>query len=420
MSGESILSSGKDQHKQLRAKELVSGSLFLTSGNLLQAAFAFAVNLVLVRYIAPNQFGWFALILAETSLVYAIISIRANTLIIRAPETAFDDDAKDLYFSVAIYETLIASVIALGVLGVIGNFGIWEVLIAVSIAGRHWTEINKAFFERSMPYKPLAIIETASSMIGHVSALVLVLMGAGVAALVVREVVITVTGLIGLKLVGGLTTRKFRVISMVDARHLLRDCRGVWLDNFLQGTFQRFSIMIAAYFGGHTIAGYFFQAQRFATIPHQVLNPFITRVMVNWFSRVEDTTHRRRVRDKLLWLMIGLLIFVALFFAYVAGDLIPWLLGEEWTPVAPMLVWMSGFIVFASPFEILRGYGVATHQMAQVNIARLMQHLVLFLPIMSASFGIFNINNVLAVMLSLSYGVGFVVMLYALRRNEST
>ena len=65
-------------------RELKIGSLFLVSGRAAQAFIAFGVNLVLVRYLTPEDFGRFALALAGVALVYTLLSLQINVLIISA------------------------------------------------------------------------------------------------------------------------------------------------------------------------------------------------------------------------------------------------------------------------------------------------------------------------------------------------
>ena len=68
----------------------------------------------------------------------------------------------------------------------------------------------------------------------------------------------------------------------------------------MEGNFQRLTILLAGLFGGEATAGLFFQAQRLAMVPHQILAPFVNRVLVVWFGQIEDTEKRKLGRDKVL------------------------------------------------------------------------------------------------------------------------
>ncbi|NQV57118.1 MAG: hypothetical protein HQ503_14755, partial [Rhodospirillales bacterium] len=62
-------------------RHLKIGGSYLVFGQAVQAFVAFAANLVLVRFIMPEGFGRFALVLAGASIVLSLISLRLNILI---------------------------------------------------------------------------------------------------------------------------------------------------------------------------------------------------------------------------------------------------------------------------------------------------------------------------------------------------
>ena len=261
-------------------KDLKIGGGFLVLSQGFQAGFAFAVNLILVRYIFPDEFGRFAIILAGASVVYSVLSPRINILIIRKSEADLDEAARDIYFSALTYETLIATLIIFLWLAVTESLGLWESVLILAVGLRHWTEVNKAFFERELPYRRLAVIEAGAAMAGHLAALGLVLLGIGWIVLFIRELIISVIGLFGLWKIGGLTLRRIKPISLADLRLLFGETRGGWLDGVLEGSFQRLTILLAGFIGSEATAGYFFQAQRLAIVPHQLLSPIINRILV--------------------------------------------------------------------------------------------------------------------------------------------
>ena len=127
-------------------RRLMRGSVLLTSGNVVQAGLAFAVNLVLVRYISPEEFGRFAVVFAEVSLFYAFVSFKTNTLIIRASEQNYTDRFKDMMHTLALQETLAATLIALAWIYVTAGIGGWDIVIVVAIGVRHWTGLNRAYY----------------------------------------------------------------------------------------------------------------------------------------------------------------------------------------------------------------------------------------------------------------------------------
>lgn len=402
----------------IRLSKLQVGGILLSGGNLLQAIAAFAVNLVLVRYISPSEFGWFALVFAEASLVYAVLSIRANVLVIRATEDLLDDDSRDMYFNAALQETIVATTLIFLWLWGTDSLGRWETVIVLTLAVRHWTVLNKAYFERKLPYTELSVVETSAAFSGQLAALAVVLLGGGWIALVLRELMQTLTTLLALIRVRGLTLRPVRLLRRAEYIRLYYESRGVWLDGMLEATFGRLAIMAAGYIGGDALAGLVFQAQRLASVPHQVLAPFVNRIIMNWFSRVEEDDLRRRGRFQALAVTFVPLCVAAVLTVLFADPVVPWLLGEDWVEAAPLMIGMAGLVVFLSPFEILRSYCVAIHRTRIVLVARVAQHLGFVIPVALAVVGLITSSAGLSYGFSAAYAAAFIAALLQLRHFE--
>jgi len=278
--------------------------------------------------------------------------------------------------------------------------------------------LNKGFYERTLPYKALSVIETGASLSAHLAALAAVLVGLGWMALVLREVVLSAATLFGLAKAGGLTFRRLRLLSMDEYIRLYRESRGVWLDGVLEGTFQRLTVMAAGYLGGDALAGLIFQAQRLATVPHQILAPIVNRIMLNWFARTEDPLIRRQGLIRAVLATLGPLSVTAVLIVLYADPVVPWLLGDGWASVSGLMVGMAGFVVFISPFEVLRSYCYAIHHTRIVLAARVSQHIGFFVPLGLTMAGSLSIADGLSFGFSVAYAAAFVSVLWLLYRLE--
>ena len=197
-----------------------------------------------------------------------------------------------------------------------------------------------------MRYRKLAIVETSAMASGHFLALTLVLSGFGWIALFVRELLISIINVLGLWRIGGLTLYFPRLLTIKECIVLYKDCRGVWVDGVMEGNFQRLTILLAGLFGGEATAGLFFQAQRLAMVPHQVLAPLVNRLLVVWFGQTEDTDARRAGRDKVLLFLFFPLLIAGILILLFANPVVPWLFGEKWASVTGILIAMIGMIIF--------------------------------------------------------------------------
>ena len=403
---------------RMDSKSLRTGGALLVSGQALQALAAFGVNLVLVRFLMPEDFGRFALILAGASLTYGAVSLRINVLVIRSSEARFDQMARERYFTALFLETVIATFIVVAWLAVFTSATVLEIGLVLAIGVRNWTEHNKAFYERSMPYKRLAALETGVAISAHIVALFLVINIGGVAVLILREIFLTAAGLAGLWMIGGLTMMKVRWLSWAEFKQIFQEAKGIWLDGVLEGSFQQLTIILAGLLGGERIAGLFFQAQRLAVVPHQILAPIAGRIAPNWLGRTEDPKRRIAGRDRLLLGLSVPLLVVGMATVLFADPIVPWLFGAKWANSAPLLAAMAGMVVFLSLFEILKTYCWTTQQVPILLRGRLAQYAGLIGMMAFSLPGWLQTDMALAAGLSVSYISAFAVLLFSLKFYE--
>jgi O-antigen/teichoic acid export membrane protein len=399
-------------------RTLMAGGAVLVAGQAVQAVVAFGANLVLVAYISPGDFGRFALILATASLVLSVLSLRINTLIIRTRAPDFTLDREERYFSALTFETLAAAVVGLAWVQAAGFSGVWATVLVCVLCARHWVDQNKAYFERQMPYVRLGLLESGAALTAHAASVALVLVGFGPDALYWREVLLLALSTTGLAYLRGLTWRRLRWLPMAEWRLLLREARGIWLDSALDAVYQRLVIQLAGVVGGDKGAGYFFQAQRLAMLPHVLITPLVGRMAATWFGRVE-APERRRGRDHLLGVLALPLIAGAAIAFFYADPLVPWLFGEPWRPAAPLFAALSGLVLFISLFEVLRTYCLITKQARLLLAGRVAQYggLLTTLVIGVVAGDPLTVQT-LAVGVSIGFGVSFVVIWIVLAVRE--
>ena len=399
---------------RISARQLAPDAAFLLGSNTLQALAAFGANLVLVRFIAPEGFGEYALALATISLALSICTLRVGVLIIRMPEESLGASMRTLLYNALVHETVIGGAIGFAWLGMSGLLTPWSLLLLVSLLLRHFGMNGRAFFERGMPYRRLARIEGGSHLLAYAVSVVLVVSGFGVAALYVREALLSVLLLGTLASVGGLPRYPLRFIRPREWPSILKQARGIWADGTLENGFMQVVVLLAGFFGGATGAGFFFQAQRLAVTPHQMIQPIVGRLSLNWFSREEDSHARRVARNRILLIAaVPLVVSSAVTFAF-ADQFVPFLLGDRWADAVPVLVSLCGFILFASLFEVLKMYFFAAHQTRRLLVARVAQYLGMFV-VLGFFYGAGGVDEIsIGLGVSLAYATAFAVgALYA-------
>ena len=388
-----------------REPRLSHHALWLLSGGVAQSAIAFTANLVLVRHLAPSDFGRFAVQLAATGLVLALGSQRVGVQVIRqrGELTAHD---RDRLVSALLAETGVLATVVVGWMATSGTLDLFGGLLVAAIFLRHLQTNLLAFHERRMAYRGLALLETGSLLAGHGLAVALASTGAGAIALYLRELTTATLALVGLAAMGGLPRLRPRLLTASEWRRAWREARDVWADGTLESAFARVLPIAAGAFGGHHGAGLYFQAQRLASVPHQLLGPVAGRLALNWFSRAEDRRARTRFLVRALGLLGGPLALVALGTVLFADALVPWLLGPTWTPVAPLLVAMVGGVAGVSLFATSKMFLIADRGGRVLLLARLAQFAGLGLGI-GASLLFDAVEGVTGV--ALGYSLAFVL-----------
>ena len=79
----------------------------MVGGGMLKKGVAFAANLALVRLLAPESFGEFAIVQANVSLVGAFFNFRTSSLLLQAPAEELRPRALSRYTGALIAETVL-------------------------------------------------------------------------------------------------------------------------------------------------------------------------------------------------------------------------------------------------------------------------------------------------------------------------
>lgn len=399
-------------------RPVLSASSYLVAGTLVQAILAFAGNIVLLRALDPAEFGRFAVTLAGISLIASILSLRLGVVIIRTSDSEFTADFQRRYFTAIVAEAAVVSVIS-GLWLIVSGSASWTGALLVAAVGiQTFCHTARAFWERTMPYRRIAMAETLIVAIAQIVGVAVVVATQSDAALYWREAASAVATLALLKLFGGLTFHPLTWPRLYEWRSVLREARVTWLDSILEGIFQRFTVIAVALMAGDRGAGLFSMAQRLAVLPHQVIQPF-GRVAANWFSRNTTPTDRRAGRNQLILLLLLPLSLAALLMVVVADTLVPGVFGEHWREAVPVLVAMGAVMIFMTVFEITRSYALVMKQTGALLWARAAQFGAFAAGIGAGWMTGGNTLVYAGAGLSAAFTAAFIVQLVLIRRRDA-
>lgn len=396
----------------------ISSGFFLSTGVVMQSLTAFAANLIMVRYLEPPDFGRFAVTQATAALVLSVLSLRTNSLIIRTPECEMNRERCSLLYSVICWESLAALLAITAVMIATGTTAWTDWSLALALLTNHWTSQNRAFFERGMRFGRLSIIETGVQLAGHGLAMLLLVSGLGATSLYLRELFFALANLATLLMIGALHFYRLRWLDLRQWAAILRDGRGIWLDAMLENSFQRLTLLLVNAGSGLTGAGLFFQAQRLAIVPQQLLQPVTGRLLSVWLGQTDCSGQRQSMRKRLLLIMAPPLFVAGLVAWFAADTVVPWVFGEPWRGVAPVFATLAGTILFMPLFDILRSEAVVSKRIRWLLIARLAQYGGLIIPLYPVLLGLKITATTMAGTLSIAYTAAFAVLLLLFIRTE--
>jgi O-antigen/teichoic acid export membrane protein len=391
-------------------------SFWMMGGQGGQAAVAFFANLVLVRYLFPEDFGRFALVQASVGLAAATLSLRINVILLQASEGELQAEGKDKYVSALVGQTLLVCLGSLALLWLFALWNVWAMVLLLNVLIEPWIHAQRVLYERTFQYKNLSLVESGSHLVSHVFSVLGVVGGLGPAVLYLRGWVQILGLLGGLAYVGGLQGYHVRWLSMDEWRFVFRQVRGYWLEGWLAQSFERLVIMFLGLLEGQQMTGYFFQARRLAVTPSQLFDSVSNRVLFNFLSHRVSAVSGIQVLQKLMKLLLPFLVLIAAIAFIGADPFIPWIFGPGWEPVIPIFQGMVGVLIGMTPFNMLGIYFKAQNNMWPfIAFGQGFQYGALGLALLVVVLLKFPAVYGLAVGMSVGYLGGFLVLTIPLR-----
>ena len=375
----------------------------LASSTAFQTVIAFTANLILVRLLSPSEFGTYALIIASVGIFTTIFSFRLSVHIIRKTEIK-NTELSTIHTLTVIEIILIATATLVITLSSSLEVGVALMIVMTQVLATI-SGIQKSVFERRMNYKFISIAEGGSALLGHIFAIGLAAHGAGFFALFARDFLTVLLNIFFTFKKASWPHLQFTKIREIDFRGYFRDMGLIYLDQNFEVIFTRIRLIIIETVGGMAAVGLYFQAERLAVLPHQLLQPSLSRFALNYFSRIKgDTTQKAFLLMSVAASILGLLTL--LFSMMFMEQIIEILYGPTWIEVGDIFVLLFGMVVFLPVLELLKAYMYARSKTNGVfwlrfsQISGLIAPLIYFYSTSNLNFS----NTVLAISFSIMAG----------------
>ena len=300
---------------------------------------AFLVNLVLVRYVSPHDFGLLAMLsffmsFATTTTVGGF----SQALIQRQDLTRGDLNTVFTWNVVAALALYILLFVFSGsVASWYGEPALRDVLrvlgLAVPLQGLFL--VHSAILQKELKTKTLALITISSQVLGGLLAIALAMQGAGVWALVCNTLVTVALTLIGMRV--GLRLRLHIAFEKSAWRKLFSFGFSMYISQLFIDIYRSLQTVYVGKVFAAQPAGYYMQAQKLYEVPVYAVDAGVSQVTYPLLSSEQQHAERVgyyvrlqvRLIHWLLWPVVGLSVLVG----RAAVEL---LYGSTWLPSVPV------------------------------------------------------------------------------------
>ena len=323
-------------------------------GAAVHAFTSFSSNLVLVRYLAPEEFGRFAIVQANISLVMTIASLHLTTLLLREAPPVYERESRELYLNALAIEVCVVGVLSIAVLGVFGLLDALSIIVLSGMLFSIWMHAQRVMYERRFDYRALTTLEAGAYLASHILSAVGAIVGLGTIVLYVRIWIQGIGQFVSLYRIGGIRGFTLRFLQITEWKQVLRNARTFWLDSVLDQSFERIVMLMTGALAGARATGFLFQAYRLALTPHLIFQPLAERVLFNYLTHHVVPDNRVAVIRKVVVFEALLMSTIAVIVVVLAPLLVPRLFGNAWLPVAQLLQMLGGAVAFATIFSSIR------------------------------------------------------------------
>ncbi len=324
--------------QDLKGKSIRGGSARVAA---LGANFALRLGsmMVLSRLLDPADFGLIGMVTAFTGILFLFRDFGLSSATIQRATVTNEQTSTLFWINVLIGTALTLVTVALA--HVVSSFYQEPRLASVTIAvavGFFFSGVSaqhSALLQREMRFTALAVIETASWVVGTTIAIGAAKAGYGYWSLVVMTVSLPIFSAIGLWVTAGwIPGRPCRGCGL---RSMLRFGGTLTLNGVLLYLGSNVDKVLLGRFWGVEAIGLYGRAYQLSRVPIESLNWVVGEVAFSALSRLQDDPGRlRRYFLKGYSLVLALTLPITAVCALFPLDVVVVLLGPKWKEAAPM------------------------------------------------------------------------------------
>lgn len=384
--------------KEFRRK-LISGAKWAASLRLLAQLFSWIVNIAIVRFLLPEDYGLNAMLEVPIELLMLFSTLGLDLALVRQRQRSNEELTAAFGLLLVINITFFLGLV-LGAPSIASYFKDPRLVPLIQVAAAiflllPFRAIPDALLDRELAFKLKSQVDLTATVTASIVSLIMAMMGVGVWALV--------TALVGGAMLRVILLAYLKPWLVVPSfrfglvRDLVRVGGIMTLSGMLVVLAGRAVNLIAGPVLGAEYLGYFALAAGFALMPLSKIMPIVQQVMYPAFSRLEKEPEYAIAYLLRSMEITSLLIFpLSVGLACVADSFVEIVFGQKWTPAAGPMATLS----LAIPFRMM--VAVSTPALnALGHMARVFQIYLLMFSVL-----------VLGTPLAVLWGVNGVVVLW--------
>lgn len=414
----------KDSQNEAGAERLanraVTGSLLATSASFASTVIGLARSVVLIRLLAPADFGTFALASSFFGFLTFLRMWGFNMALIQKESPTHQDYAAHFVAHVLLSVFIFGcSFLSFPLLNLFypGQSALSFLIVGLAfidlLGSINHTPLAK--LQRELKFEVVYRINVSCSVAATLLAIGLALAGAGIWSLLG----IPLGGIVARALGVWVFNRPWKLsiqTNLERIRYFFAFGKPIFLSSSLQNILNRFDDFWIGTFVGTSALGFYNRAYEFSQYGSQIATNPLLSVFYPIFSRLKtdrDALSRAFLRCTGLIVRVGVLLSG---YVFIAGeDLIRLLFGERWLPIQPVLEILMVFLVASSFVNASRSLLISLERHHVLTRISLLQ-ILLFIPAVVLLFKYFGTTGV-AVALDLSAVAGIVIVAPYVRKH---
>lgn len=298
------------------------------------------VQIVMARLLAPEEFGMLAIMLVFVNIGNVVVQSGLNTAIIQSP------DATERDYSTVFWMSLTMSVVLYGISfvaapAVAAFYDMPQVVtplrvLVLVLVVNAYNSIQEAIVARALEFKKTARATVAAGVVSGCAGVAVAVLGGGIWALVVQQLLFQVTKCVVLAL--EITWKPHLVFDRHRAVVLFRFGWKLLASGVLDQGYQSLADLIIGKQFNKTDLGFVSQGKKYPFAVGALLDGAIQPVVLSAASRVQDDVAMvKRLARRGLKTSTFLIFPAMTLFALTAEPIVSMLLGDKWLPSVPIL-----------------------------------------------------------------------------------